>query len=78
MVLTAFILIKIDPGMDRIIGDRLGQAKEVKAVANTYGSYDILVTVEVESSRELDVFLFDKLRKISGVRETMTLINADL
>ena len=78
MALKAYILIKIEPGKDRIICNKLNEIEEVKAIARTYGLYDALITVEVESHGELDEFIFNKLRTIPGVKETMTLISANL
>ena len=64
--------------MDRNISKKIRDLDIVKNVVITYGAYDLIVIVEVDSSKELDDFLFNSLRKISGVKDTTTLIEARL
>jgi len=45
-------------------------------VIMTYGEYDLIVRIEVDSLDELDFFIFNKLRAIEGVEATTTLIAA--
>jgi DNA-binding Lrp family transcriptional regulator len=37
--------------------------KEVKEVALTYGAYDLITKIEVESPEALDTFIFDVLAR---------------
>jgi len=36
--------------------------------------YDLHVEVSLKTMDELDSFVFDKIRRISGIKETITLI----
>ena len=78
MSLAAYILIKVDPGMEKNISKKISNFDMVKNAVITYGAYDLLVSVEVDSSKELDNFLFNSLRKIDGVKDTTTLIEATI
>ena len=46
----------------------------VEHAVPTYGMYDLHVEVSFKIKDELDRFIFDKIRRISGVKETVTLI----
>lgn len=46
----------------------------VEHAVPTYGMYDLHVEVSFKTKDELDRFIFDKIRRITGVKETVTLI----
>jgi len=48
----------------------------VKEVTPVYGEYDIIVKTETESINELTLFIYNKLRTISGFTMTTTMITA--
>jgi DNA-binding Lrp family transcriptional regulator len=55
----------------------LAEAKKmpgVKQAVPTYGVYDLHVEVSFDTMDELDTFIFDKIRKIPGIKETATLV----
>jgi len=73
-LVSAYVLAKVEAGKD---GDALEEIKTIDGVekaTSTYGTYDLVVEVHFESIEELDEFVFDKLRKVSCVRETITVI----
>lgn len=76
MPLGAFILVKTVPGKDREIYNKLREHKEVREAVPVFGIYDIIIRVDVREDTDLDSFVFNKLRKIEGITETMTLIIA--
>jgi DNA-binding Lrp family transcriptional regulator len=55
---------------------KIKELKEVKEVITTYGEYDVIIKIQVNSLDELDDFVFKKLRTIDGVEATTTLISA--
>jgi DNA-binding Lrp family transcriptional regulator len=75
-MVTAYTLIKAESGKDSKVLVVLKSRKEVKEVALTYGAYDLIAKIDVETSESLDEFIFDVLRKIPEVRETTTLITS--
>ena len=76
--MIAFILARVESGKDREVLGQIKKLGEAKRAYPTYGIYDLIVEVEFGSSRELDAFVFDKIRKIDGVRETATLICSEM
>ncbi len=57
----------------------LSQLKEFGYVEHAdlvYGLYDIIIKVSMNNSDELDSFIFDVLRPMEGIVETMTCIIA--
>ena len=77
-MITAFILVKVKPGMDRNIAVKLGELPQVQFATTIYGEYDLLVEVKVNSLPELDSFVFDQFRRIPGVESTKTLIASQI
>jgi len=73
-LIVAYILAKVEAGKDAEI---LAQAKRipgVKQATPTYGVYDLHVEVSFDTMEELDRFIFDNIRKIPGIKETVTLV----
>lgn len=76
--MLAFILAKVESGKDREVLGQIKKLKEAKRAYPTYGTYDLIVEVQFDTSKELDSFVFDKIRLIDGIRETATLICSEM
>ncbi len=76
--MLAYILAKIEAGRDKEIFSQIKKLTGVKRAYATYGMYDLLIEVEFDDVESLDSFVFDKVRKISGVRETVTMICSEI
>lgn len=72
--MLAYILAKVEAGKDRDIVYEIKKLKEIKKAHATYGTYDLLIEVEFKDIDGLDEFVFDKIRKMPGVKETVTVI----
>ena len=72
---TALIEVKVTPqrgqGFDRI-AERLYNYPEVKSVYLISGGYDLLVTLEEKSLKEIAAFVSDKLSTLDSVLSTAT------
>ena len=73
-MVTAFSLIKVQSGQAAKVLALARRKKAVKEVAVTYGAHDLIVTINVDSLKDLSDFVFSELRDIPGVIETETLI----
>lgn len=73
-MVLAYILAKVEAGKDRDIVYEIKKLKEVKKAHATYGTYDLVIEVEFKTIDKLDEFVFDKIRKMPGVKETVTVI----
>ena len=72
---NALIVVKVTPqrgqGFDRI-AERIYNYPEVKAVYLISGSYDLLVTLEEKTLKEIANFVSDKLSTLESVLSTAT------
>ena len=72
---TALIEVKVTPqrgqGFDRI-AERIYNYPEVKSVYLISGGYDLLVTIEEKSLKEISYFVSDKLSTLDRVLSTAT------
>lgn len=75
-MVISYTLARVQPAKDLMVYNKIKELAEVKEVITTYGEYDIIIKVEVESLEHLDDFVFSKLRTIDGVEATTTLIHA--
>jgi len=71
---TAYVLLRIKPGMDRNVLHAVKKLNQVRTVETLYGEYDMFIKIEVETLEELDSFIFDTIRTIKGVESSTTLI----
>jgi len=72
---VAYILVNVDVGAENDVRDEIVRKfnKAVTEARITYGEYDIVVRVEVESMKALETVI-SGIRAIEGVRRTVTLI----
>lgn len=75
-MVIAYSLIKTETGKDYPVLALVKRRKEVKEVALTYGAFDLIAKIDVDTPEALDKFIFEVLRKIPQVKETMTLITS--
>ncbi len=69
-----YVLINCDIGKVEDILETLRSIKSVKEVHGTFGSYDIIAEVSAENAQELREDITWKIRKLSYIRSTLTLI----
>ena len=74
---TAYVLINCDLGFDVEIIDEIKQLDEVKEVRGVYGAYDIIVRLESDNVENLKDVITWKIRKLSRVRSTLTLMTIE-
>ena len=72
-LIVAYVLAKVEAGKDQEVLREVKMMQGVRQVTPTYGVYDLHVEVSFETMEELDKFIFDGIRKISGIKETVTL-----
>ncbi|MBO3799117.1 MAG: Lrp/AsnC ligand binding domain-containing protein [Thermoproteota archaeon] len=70
----AYVLMNVEIGTEN---DVLNKLKETPGVVESwivFGVYDIITKVEAENSEKLKEFIGRYIRKIEGVRNTLTLM----
>ena len=68
------MLAKVESGKDEEVLKEVRKIPGVNHAVPTYGMYDLHVEASFNTMDDLDRFVFDKIRRISGVKETVTLI----
>ena len=71
---TAFVLISTKSGSEGEVLQSLGEIEGVKEAYTVYGVYDVVVKVEANSMDELKDIVTFKIRRLSMVRTTLTMI----
>jgi DNA-binding Lrp family transcriptional regulator len=73
-LIVAYVLAKVEAGKDKEVLSETKKIPGVKQAIPTYGVYDLHVEVSFDTMEELDRFIFDKIRSIPGIKETVTLV----
>jgi DNA-binding Lrp family transcriptional regulator len=73
-LIHAFILAKVEAGKDEEVLKEVKMMTGVQHATPTYGLYDLYVDVSFRDKDELDRFIFDRIRRIAGIKETVTLL----
>ncbi len=74
-MVIAFVLISCDLGIEENVISELKTIQGIKEIFVTFGVYDILVKAEAENFETLrDTIITWKIRKIPGIRSTLTLM----
>ena len=71
---VAYVLAKVESGKDEEVLKEVRKIPGVHHAVPTYGMYDLHVEASFETMDDLDRFVFDQVRRINGVKETVTLI----
>jgi len=74
---NAYVLINCDLGHEEEIIAELNHLDNVKEVHGTFGAYDIIANVVSDSMDSVRETITWKIRKLSSVRSTLTLMGID-
>ena len=74
---TAYVLINCDLGSEEFVISELKSIEGVVEVHGTFGAYDILAKVEESLVEKLRETITWKIRKISKIRSTLTLMGIE-
>ena len=73
----AYVLINAELGVEEAVIKRLNEIPQVKEIYAVYGIYDIITQLEAADNKELKDLISSKIRRIDGVRSTLTMIVMD-
>src|SRR6476659_2922720 len=74
----AFVLMNAELGSEDSIVSELKSIDGVKEIYQVYGVYDIVAQVESETMEKVKETITWKLRKLNGVKSTLTMIVMEL
>lgn len=72
MVTKAYILIRTAPGLTKAIYNTLQASPPVQSVEMITGPYDLIVSIEGASTKEILTTVMRDIRPAAGVRDTLT------
>jgi len=75
--MKAYILIDVQTGQIRKVVDLLKRSEKVVEANMTFGPYDAVAIVKVDSLQELGNLLANVIQPIPGVIETLTCLAAE-
>jgi len=75
-MVTAYILIISESGAERRIVENLLEVDGIEEAELVYGEYDVIAKVNVNDISLLSDFILEKIRPISSIKRTSTLIVA--
>jgi DNA-binding Lrp family transcriptional regulator len=70
----AFVLMNAELGSEDSIVNELNRLEGVTEVYQVYGVYDIVAQVEADTMEKVKETITWKLRKLNGVKSTLTMI----
>jgi DNA-binding Lrp family transcriptional regulator len=76
VAVQAYILFKVNSGMEKEVGRQLAELDEVQVASITYGEYDVIAKITMNDLHTLEDFLSDKIRKVQSVVLSSTMIIA--
>jgi DNA-binding Lrp family transcriptional regulator len=70
----AFVLMNAELGSEDSLVSELKKLESVQEVYQVYGVYDIVAQVEADTMEKVKETITWKLRKLNGVKSTLTMI----
>ncbi len=74
---TAYVMINCEMGAEGTIVDGVKSIDSVKEVSGVFGNYDVIVKLECTNVDEIRETIAQKIRLLSNVRCTTTLMCAN-
>ncbi|WMT51499.1 MAG: Lrp/AsnC ligand binding domain-containing protein [Ferroplasma sp.] len=75
---VAFVLIRVLPGKEHEIYDKVSKLKYVTEVHPLLGEYDLILKIDTDEMTEIGKLVIQDIRSINGVVETKTLAEIKL
>lgn len=73
-MVVAYILCVTEVGKEKEVQAELKEFNEIKEVYVVYGEYDLVIKIELNDLKDLDAFISEKIRAISHIEMTSTMI----
>lgn len=72
-MVEAYVMIKIEPGTNVKVLDKLEEIPKIESAKEAYGEYDIIAHIEEKSNEKLRERVYG-IRGLKEVRDTTTMI----
>jgi DNA-binding Lrp family transcriptional regulator len=70
----SYVLLNVEPGMEEKVLGEVRKVPNVKECHRVYGVYDMIARVEADSMDLLKEVVTWKIRRLDGVRSTLTAV----
>jgi len=70
----SYVLINVEPGSEEKVLNEVRKEPNVKDCHRVYGVYDMIAKIEADSLNALKEIVTWKIRRLDGVRSTLTAI----
>ena len=77
MTVISYVFFNLDTGEGKELLSQVRKIPEVEEAHLTYGIYDMLVKIESENTDALKEIIFNKIKEIVGIEESLTMIVVD-
>jgi len=74
----AFVLLAVRVGSEKAVIKKLLEYIEVEDAHILFGEYDIILKVNSNDNNSLQSFILEKVRSITDIEQTSTLISAEI
>ena len=74
---SAYILVNVGSGSEDRVLEELRDIAEVQEAFFSYGVYDLVVKIKTDSMEKLKELVSHRLRTITNVKSTLTLIQVE-
>ncbi len=78
LTVVAYTLIRAEHQRVKELMDKLRKFRFVKEVTPVYGEYNMIVKTETDSIDELNLFVYNELRRTTDIAMTTTMITASI
>lgn len=77
-MVVGFVLVRAAPGHERDVHEMLGKIPAIVELHSLFGEYDLIAKVEASDFDVLGQIVVDKIRTVSGIMDTRTLMGTKL
>jgi len=76
-VALSYVLLNVEPGSEEKVLNEVRKVPNVKECHRVYGVYDMIARIEADSMDALKEIVTWKIRRLDGVRSTLTAVVID-
>lgn len=70
---VGFVLISVEPSMERDVYQRLLKIEQVVELYPLFGEYDLIAKIEASTYDQIGEIVVSRIRSIEGIKATKTL-----
>ena len=74
---SAYVLFNVSAGSEDLILEKIRSIAEVQEAFFSYGVFDLVVKIKTDSMEQLKELISHRLRAITNVKSTLTLIQVE-